>query len=86
MVENRVGEPLDPTPDFDCHLSKNVNVDMTTVTIQEAYESTQVLCTLLERMSCRWICVLMFAFQLNDLLLPDHASLDLCVTLLICHE
>lgn len=42
MVENRVGEPLEPTPDFDCHLSKNVNVDMASVSLQEAYESTQV--------------------------------------------
>lgn len=42
MVENRVGEPLEPTPDFDCHLSKNVNIDMASVSLQEAYESTQV--------------------------------------------
>jgi hypothetical protein len=43
MVENRGGEPLDPAPGYDCHMSKSVAIDLQTVTPQEAYESTQVL-------------------------------------------
>lgn len=44
MVEkNRVGESLEPTPGFDCHLSENVNIDLASVSLREAYESTQVM-------------------------------------------
>jgi len=44
MVENRTGDPLDPSPDSDCHMSKSHNVDLQSVTPQEAFESTQVTC------------------------------------------
>jgi len=46
MVENRTSDPLDPSPDSDCHMSKAHNVDLQSVTPQEAFESTQV-CILL---------------------------------------
>jgi len=42
MVENRTGDPLDPSPDSDCHMSKSHNVDLQSVSPQEAFESTQV--------------------------------------------
>ena len=42
MVENRGEMQLDPTPNFDCHVSKSANIDVMTVTPQHAYESTQV--------------------------------------------
>ena len=42
MVENRGEMQLDPTPNFDCHVSKNANVDVLATTPLNAYESTQV--------------------------------------------
>ncbi len=42
MVENRGAQQLDPTPNFDCHVSKNANVDVSAVGPLHAYESTQV--------------------------------------------
>jgi len=42
MVENRTSDPLDPSPDCDCHVSKSHNIDLQSVTHQEAFESTQV--------------------------------------------
>jgi len=42
MVENRTSDPLDPSPDYDCHMSKSHNVDLQSVTPLEAFESTQV--------------------------------------------
>ena len=42
MVENRTSDPLDPSPDSDCHMSKSHNIDLQSLTPQEAYESTQV--------------------------------------------
>lgn len=48
IVENyKVGESLEPTPGFDCHLSTNVNIDLASVSLKEAYESTQVIMLLL---------------------------------------
>ena len=44
MIENRTTDPLDPSPDCDCHMSKSHNVDLQSVTPQEAFESTQVRC------------------------------------------
>ena len=42
MMENRGAEPLDPTPNYDCHMSKQAtNVD-NSWSQQLAYESTQV--------------------------------------------
>ncbi len=42
MVENHTGGALDPTPNFDCHVSKTANVDVATADPLQAFESTQV--------------------------------------------
>ena len=42
MVENRGEVQLDPTPNFDCHVSKTANVDMWAAGPLQGYESTQV--------------------------------------------
>ena len=42
MAENRSGEPLDPTPDYDCHIPKSVNINLKTMSSEEAYEASQV--------------------------------------------
>ena len=42
MIENRDGPQLDPTPNYDCHVSKTSNVDINSVSPQHALESTQV--------------------------------------------
>ena len=43
MVENRGGtELLDPTPNFDCHVSKTAHIDLSSTSHQYAFESTQV--------------------------------------------
>jgi len=36
------GDPLDPRPDADCLQSTKINVDLTSVSHKEAFESTQV--------------------------------------------
>jgi hypothetical protein len=46
MVENRGEIPLDPTPNFDCHISKTSSVDPSQVGMKQAFESTQVRRTL----------------------------------------
>ena len=42
MVENRSGEPFDPTPNYDCHISKMASVDLSSTSPQYAFESNQV--------------------------------------------
>ena len=42
MVENRGEIQLDPTPNFDCHVSKTANVDVLVTGPLNAYEATQV--------------------------------------------
>ena len=41
-LENRSGAPLDPSPNFDCHLLKTGNIDMSSMSPQYVYECTQV--------------------------------------------
>lgn len=42
MVENRSGTPLEPSPNFDCHLLKTLSIDMSAASPQYVYECTQV--------------------------------------------
>ena len=42
MVENRGEVQLDPTPNFDCHVSKTANVDVLVTGPFFAFEATQV--------------------------------------------
>ena len=42
LVENHDGPALEPTPNFDCHISRNFNVDLSSVPLATAFESTQV--------------------------------------------
>lgn len=42
LVEKRSGPPLEPTPNYDAHVSKTANVDLSSVSPLVAYESTQV--------------------------------------------
>ncbi len=43
MVENRGGIPLDPTPNYDCHILKSGTIDMAVQSPQYAFECTQVM-------------------------------------------
>jgi len=45
MVENRSGTPLEPSPNYDCHLLKTSNIDMSAASPQYVYECTQVCCS-----------------------------------------
>ena len=42
VTETRGGPPLEPTPNYDCHVSKAANIDLSSVSLQLAFESTQV--------------------------------------------
>ncbi|XP_064633253.1 uncharacterized protein LOC135491368 isoform X3 [Lineus longissimus] len=42
MVENRGEIPLDPTPNFDCHISKTTSIDPSQVGMKQAFESAQL--------------------------------------------
>ena len=42
MTENHSGMPLDPTPNYDCHISRNSNVDLSSMPPAAVFESTQV--------------------------------------------
>lgn len=42
MVENRSGTPLEPSPNFDCHLLKTLSIDMSAASPQYVYECTQL--------------------------------------------
>ena len=42
MAENYGETALDPTPQFDCHISKNASFDLAAISHQAAFDSSQV--------------------------------------------
>ena len=54
MVENPGGEPLDPTPNYDCHVAKSSNIPPS-ASPQATFESTQVRIELVI-MDKNWTC------------------------------
>ena len=42
LMENRGAFQIDPTPNFDSHVSKSANVDVSQASPQQSFESTQI--------------------------------------------
>lgn len=85
MAENYGDTALDPTPSFDCHISKNAYFDLASVSHQGAFDSSQVcgntnrLLSILARTYCEYKITVNYVFR------STFMNTMTCVTWLSTH-